>query len=98
MELLGKFRDPRLEGTVPRLGQEAPEHSSTSLPSPIQHGETKMPAWGPRKTGGGGPCGATGERGAGQYFPMGRELTVVTRVHPSKNVSQQIPMGRGDHI
>lgn len=46
VEHLDKLRDPRLEGTVPCLGQRTPEHSSTPLPSAIQHRETKMLVWG----------------------------------------------------
>lgn len=38
LESLEKLRDPRLEGTVLCLRQEAPGHSSTLLPSLIQHG------------------------------------------------------------
>ena len=83
-----KLRDPRLEGTVPGLGQKAPGHSFTPLQSPTLHEEIKMPPWGPRETSLRWPCGTTGERAAGQHCPMRRRLRLVTRVHLSKTVSQ----------
>ena len=39
---------------------------------------------GGQETSMGWPCGATGKKGAGQYFPMGERLRVVTRAHLAK--------------
>lgn len=83
---LDKLRDPRLEGSA-LPWTEAPEHCSTSLPSPMHHGENNTACMGggeARQTGLVWPCGDTGKRGAGQYFPMGKWLRVVTRAHLRK--------------
>lgn len=77
LEPLNKLRDPRLVGTVSSLHTTAIANTAWG---------NKVAAWegGPRKTGLGWPCGTTGERGAGQYFPMGRRLRLLTGVHPAK--------------